>query len=219
MTIRISVNVTEAARMFKGWQKQVPYALSQALNGTVLAAQGQLRKDLRKRFIIRTNWVSKGLQARFATKRDLAAVIGSKDPFMAQQELGGQKTAQGQGMAIPIGPGGASPALRGAGLRGKTLQSRWPSKMPSTFNIRTHEGQDLILQRTERYKSVKGKGKGKNKGFSIVRDDRVRVIYRLKKTVKIKAKWGMRLSVALTAGDVLGKLFAIELASALKGAR
>lgn len=214
--MRISINVPDAARMFRNWQKQIPYALSQALNGTVLAAQGQLRKDLGKRFIIRSNWVSKGLQTRFATKRDLTAVIGSKDPFMREQELGGDKTAQQQGMAVPIGPGGKSPAFRGAGLRGKTLKSRWPSALPGTFTIRTDEGQDLVMQRTERYRSA---SKGRKGGFSIVRNDRVRVLYTLKKRVKIKARWGMRVSVALIVGDVLGKLFAAELASALSRAR
>lgn len=199
-----------------GWQRQVPYALAQALNGTVLAARQEVLRQLPRKFVIRSNWVARGLRTRFATKRDLAAVIGSKDEFMREQELGGEKTAQGQAMAVPIGPGGASPALRGPGLRGKTLKSRWPSAMPGTFAIRTHDGQDLILQRTERYKSV---GKGRRGGFAIVRDDRVRVLYRLKSKVRIRARWGFRVTVALTVGDVLGKLFALELAAAIRGAR
>lgn len=203
-----------AARAVRGWQRQIPFALKQALNGTILAAQREVLRQLPKRFIVRSNWVAKGLRTRFARKDDLTAVIGSKDAFMAAQELGGEKTAQGQDMAIPIGPGGTSPALRGAGLRGKTLKSRWPSAMPGTFAIRTKEGQDLVLQRTERYRSV---SRGRKGGFSIVRDDRVRVVYRLRKKVRIKARWGFRVTVALTVGDVLGKLFALEMAAALRG--
>ena len=214
--MRIEIPITQAARFVRGIERQLPYALSQALNGTVLAAQAQLRKGLKSRFVIRTNWVGKGLQARFSTKRDLTAVIGSKDPFMALQELGGEKAARGQDMAVPIGPGGASPAFRGAGLRAKTLQGRWPSRMPGAFRVHTREGEDLVLQRTERYKSV---SKGRRGGFSIVRNDRIRVLYTLKKRVKIKARWGFRVQVYQVVGDLLGKLFAAELASAVRGAR
>lgn len=214
--MRIQLNITEAAKAMAGWQRQVPYALSQALNGTLLAAREQVLRQLPKRFVIRSNWVARGLRNRFATKRDLTAVIGSKDEFMREQELGGEKTAQGQTMAVPIGPGGASPAFRGSGLRGKTLKSRWPSALPGTFAIHTREGEDLILQRTERYKST---SKGRRGGFSIVRNDRVRVLYTLKKRVRVKARWGFRVTVALAVGDVLGKLFALELASAIRGAR
>lgn len=214
--MRIHLPIADAARAVRGWQRQVPFALAQALNGTVLAARREVLRQLPKRFVIRSNWVAKGLRTRFARKNDLVAVVGSKDAFMATQELGGEKTAQGQDMAIPIGPGGPSPALRGAGQRGKTLKSRWPSAMPGTFAIRTHDGEDLVLQRIERYKSV---SRGRKGGFSIVRDDRVRVLYRLRKKVRIKARWGFRATVALTVGDVLGKLFALELASAIRGAR
>lgn len=213
--MRITLPISEASRTIVGWQRQVPYALAQALNATAKAARERVAGSLGKTFTIRSNWVSKGLRARFATKRDLTAVVGQMDPFMALQELGGTKESKDHAQAVPIGPGGPSPAFRGPGGRGKTLRGRWPSALPGTFTIHTKAGEDLVLQRTERYRS-KRQGKG---GFTIVRADRVRVIYRLKQKVRIKARWGFRAKVALAVGDLLGQLFAAELAGAIRTAR
>lgn len=216
MRIEIEHNIPQVQVTLRGFIRNVAYGISQALNQTVLAAQGQVRRELPRAFKIRSSWVSRGVRVRLSSKTNLEAAVGSVDPFMKLQELGGEKEQGGKEMAVPIGPGGASKALRGSDLMGKTLRSKWPSAMPGTFVIKTRAGVPMILQRTERYRSLR---KGRGGGFSIVRDDKVRVLYTLHRKVRIKAKWNLFGLVSRTAGFVLPPLLRLEILSALAKAR
>ncbi|MBF0213039.1 MAG: hypothetical protein HQM00_05665 [Magnetococcales bacterium] len=102
--INISFDQKSFDRMMGDMAKQVRFAASMALTNTAKDAQDEVRKQLSKRFTIRTPWVSKGVQVRAATKENLEAVVVVKDQFMVMQETGGEKTSPfGDSLGVPVG--------------------------------------------------------------------------------------------------------------------
>lgn len=180
-------------------KKQVPYAVSKAINESLLFAQGQIRRELPEHFKIRSNWVAKGIKVTFANKRTLTGTIFTKDEFMARQELGGDKPRQGKEQAIPF-------AVRGEyGGDQKTLQSRWPGQLvgkDKAFEIRTENRIGLVLR-------SKGRGKRKNELLYML----------LGKTVKVKPRWNFRARVTQVVNQIFPMVFKSELAKAISTAR
>ena len=199
-TFQIEHNVPEVLTTLRGFQKNLAYGMSQALNGTVLFAQKAVRASMPSQFHIRNQYVQRGVQVRLASKTNLEARIGHPLDFMRLQELGGEKDKAGRDMAVPIGPGGASPAFRGPNLMGTTLRGRWPSNLYRVFIIRSKAtGTPLVIQR-----------RGKRT---------TRVIYTLHAEVRIKARWNLVGQVRQVADVVLPKLLPLELLAALRKAR
>jgi len=176
-------------------RKQMPYAASRAINEVLFFAQGQVRRELPEHFKIRSSWVAKGIQVKLSDKRTLTGLIFSKDPFMARQELGGDKPRGGPEQAVPF-------QIRGGyGGDQKTLKSRWPGQLSAkdkVFEVRTDSRVGILLKKT-------AKGRVKNEVLYVL----------LGKAVKVKARWNFRKRVEEISNQLFPLLFKSELASAI----
>lgn len=82
--------------------QQLRFAVAAALTDTAKDGQAEVRRNMRRRFTIRRQWVINGIRIRPASKRDLESWVYSIDPFMGRQEHGGEKKpAQDTHLAIP----------------------------------------------------------------------------------------------------------------------
>ncbi len=165
-------------------KKQIPFAASLAVNRVAEIAKQDLRKSLRKDFVIRTKWVEKGIQRTRATKRKPESTVGSRDEFMALHVTGGTKRkgavdggrsrkegpGPGRSMGVPASPGPARKSKTG-----RTLPSKWPDK----FGQRGKRKPFIIKIRG---KVALARRKGK-KRFPL------QMIYFFKKSVKIDKRW------------------------------
>lgn len=84
--------------------QQLPYTIARALTATAKEAQAQVVAAMPSEFILRRDWILKGIRVQAAKKDNLVATLYSQDPFMARQEYGGQKIPMdgGKNIAIPL---------------------------------------------------------------------------------------------------------------------
>lgn len=71
---------------------QLPFAVASTLSKVAVDAQHAVRRELPKRFTLRSNWTQRGILTTPAKKRDwprITAVVGSRDEFLVQHETGG----------------------------------------------------------------------------------------------------------------------------------
>ena len=102
MSIRIEGKGLD--RVFANLEKQVRFAAAKALTRTAQAAQAEVKRQLPKRFTIRTNWVPNGIRIRPANTSTLSASVLVMNRFMALQETGGDKTSPfGEALGVPVG--------------------------------------------------------------------------------------------------------------------
>jgi hypothetical protein len=80
---------------------QLQFAVAKALTATAREVQAEVRAQMPRRFTLRRDWVVKGIMTRQATKRDLEAIVYSRDKFMNLQEYGGAKDPRGNYLAVP----------------------------------------------------------------------------------------------------------------------
>jgi len=170
--LRVKVDTTEietALRRVQG-EKQIPFAIASALTKTVIDAQKFVRGKLAESFTIRSPWVAKGIRITPATKTTLAAAVGSVDPFMERQAVGGEKTAKSGAVAIPqVGRGRPRTTIKSA-----TRPAKWPKaqlRRPTVF-AGSVAGRPGVWQR------VKVDGK-----------PRLRLLYWLRPSVEVKPRW------------------------------
>jgi hypothetical protein len=90
--------------------EQMPFAISRAINLSVQDAQKAERSHMQEAFTLRRkSWAMQSVKIKpFATKTNLSATIQIETPgnpsrsdILAQHEDGGEKTPQGQFIAIP----------------------------------------------------------------------------------------------------------------------
>ena len=129
-------------------RSQIPFALARALTWTARDARDALRDQLPQHFTIRNTRTRAGIHFRGAKKGDdPSAVVGSYDPYMARQALGGvKKPTKGDTVAVPIG---ARPSPEA-----KTSPAKWPRRMlqKKRHHLREIRGGKAMI--------VKVKGKG-----------------------------------------------------------
>ena len=89
---------------------QLPYTVARALTMTAQDAQKAVQARMPSEFILRRDWIVKGIRVVPARKDNLVAMVYSIDPFMGRQEYGGQKIPMdgGRNLAIPLS--GARPS-------------------------------------------------------------------------------------------------------------
>lgn len=85
-------------------EAQLPFTIAKALTATAIEAQTAVRLAMPSEFILRRDWIVKGIRIQPATKTDQRAILYSKDPFMGRQEYGGEKIPKlgGRYVAVPI---------------------------------------------------------------------------------------------------------------------
>ncbi len=207
MIVTIKTNVAKLmADLDRVGREQVPYAMARTLSGLAFDARDKIRADLATQFTIRNSWVSKGIQTVNAQKRDWPmqqAIVGTRDEFMARQELGGKKQARGDTLAVPVD------ARKVVGSsRGELRPNTWPSKIVG----KGKGGGNKFFVNTIRT--------GRNAGLEAVfrRSDDARyplqVIYLMKKSVEVKPRWAFM----ATTQDVVNRNYAAKLGAELSKA-
>jgi hypothetical protein len=171
MLVNLKFDTASFDRRTKRIAKQIPFAMSTALNMTAYDARDQLREDLPHYFTIRSRWVSKGIVVTRANKKTLTAEVGSRDAFMERQGHGGIKTGLNAGsIAIPR-------AIRKTKAQ-KTTQSRWPGRLIA-------KGNHIVLDLKSGDKGV----------FRIYKRKPPKLMYVLRKTLKVEKNWPFDIQV------------------------
>lgn len=179
-------------------QRQVPFATALALTMTAQDGQSGVQDSLPRRFTLRNNRVRSGIRITPATKSTLRAIVGSVDDFMEGQETGGTKRARDHSrVAVPVEarrnkrdliPKSQKPAA----LRGRRRVLAWNGS-----NILSRKGGFGILERV---------GKARYP---------LRVLYWLKKGVKLRPLLGLKGTVL----DIVGRRFGLNFARAMEQAQ
>ena len=104
--LEYSANFTEVAKgLTYAEQRQVPYAISLALNDTVQDIKKNTEKALSRRLDRPTPFTKRGLALKRATKRNLSAVVFFKDKqaaYLELQETGGTRRPKRKALAVPF---------------------------------------------------------------------------------------------------------------------
>ncbi|HBU29413.1 MAG TPA: hypothetical protein DEB56_07080 [Thiobacillus sp.] len=148
MELRIKVDLDEFRARMIGFERDIPFAISNAMMRTCAAAQAAVRSALKHDFTIRSEWVGKGIaiypqnamEARLFKNElratgDATAFVGSADEFMVQQTEGvtdvlGRKH-HGKTYAVP---------QVGTGLPRETIQTmtpkrKWPGALGKSSRV------------------------------------------------------------------------------------
>lgn len=151
-------------------RKQVPFATSVALNETVQDVEVTLVKELPRWFTIRSQWTAKGIRTKRATKNLLEAEVGTRDPYMARQAIGGTKTpTKSKAIGVPVRARRTPQSRIGPG--------RFPGvlgKKKGTFIRRTKSGTAAMFMPTRTRTRKKRK---------------LRLMYYLVKRVEVPQRW------------------------------
>lgn len=161
MTVTIRVNVSDTLKNLTALeQKQLPFALSLALNNVAIDAQLALRDHFSEVFTIRRpSFVLKqGAKIfKFSSKRDLSVVMGVDDKadFLTKFERGDvKKPTQASSLAIPVDVRRNKRDLITRGNRPRQLLDRLGQKRGAggVFRLTHREGKLVpgIYQRTGR---------------------------------------------------------------------
>lgn len=188
---KVAVDVRPVERGLREFARQVPFAVSYAMNLTARNSVEYMRSDIQRIFTIRNNWEALGITFKPASKRDLSVEIGSRHHYMAAQVLGGTKEAKDGGtVGIPMVGTGVPRTT----IKSKTPPSKWPkalvARSEGTFigTVQTKKGPVYGVWRRIRRDATSGKvtrRKGKNTRLGL------RLLYELAEKVNIKARWPM----------------------------
>lgn len=164
-------------------QRQIPFALSKALNGVLIDGQSEVVRGVRQRFTVRKpDFLTRAVKmVQFANRRTLTAVLAVTGPnadVYIQHEEGGQKVPrQARALAVPreVRRNKRELITKGNRPRGFGLQKKGTGPKATmyqgekrTFAIRSQNGEGLLLQRV---------GRGKN--------SRVRLLYLFRRRVSL----------------------------------
>ncbi len=107
MELVVKDNVADVIRSLDTIQRrQIPYAMSRALNDTAVDAQGAVVSQAQRVFENRKRWWIKGnrrtgIRVGFSNKTNLVASVYTNAYFAKQQEHGNVKTPRGSKIAVP----------------------------------------------------------------------------------------------------------------------
>jgi hypothetical protein len=202
MRITVTSNATKVAADLDALaRKQIPFATALALTRVSQDVKAELRGGLHSYFVIRNGWVQRGIVNEPARKSafPIAAVVATKDEFMARQALGGTKRAvDGKKLGMPVGIRPTVTAI--------TPRSKWPGallrrKRQGNFLMSVKKGRlagkQVVFRRT---------GPGK-------RD--LSLQYVLKGSVEVKARWPFYEIAQTTVGKTYDWRFGQALGKAL----
>lgn len=103
LTISVQTDIEQAIRKLATFteQQQFKFSVAKALTKTAVDVQGEVRKNMPSRFVLRRQWIVQGIRVERATKQNLTATVYSRDKFMGLQEFGGSKSPLRNYLAIP----------------------------------------------------------------------------------------------------------------------
>jgi len=198
MELKFETNLPQVLSEFDDLAKvQMPYAHTLTLTILANKAKDKLIQGLPSEFILRRRWVKDGIRARPAEKRDYpnsVSYVGSIDPFMPDQALGGTKEPTGsQNVSIPVD-------IR-KNITSTTPKSKWPSELlashPTNYAFISPHGDQWFVYRK---RPIKMKGKRAKAGSALAQRrreqrDKIKLLYLLKPQVHIKERWPFQQTV------------------------
>ncbi len=102
LAITVHDNIKDVSRTLTGIErKQLPFAISNALNSVAFDARRAVLANLRKKFILRNKWTQRGLRVVKARKHNLVAWVNFERAYMVDQEEGGTRLPRGRHIAVP----------------------------------------------------------------------------------------------------------------------
>lgn len=118
MTVRVQFNLRPYVEELEKVAKvAVPHAIRNGLNSLAFEGRKLWQQEMRERFILRNDWVTKGVRvvtARGINLRKMQARVMSPDGFLVKQEVGGIEPR-----AVPTGQAAGQ---RGANPRTKLVR-------------------------------------------------------------------------------------------------
>jgi phage gpG-like protein len=195
LDIRLEVDLPPYLRTLNALGKdQLPFAVASTLTEVASLAQARLRAQLPRRFNIRSKWTAKGIQTKKARKGDWPrtyALVGTRDEYMVQQELGGIRRARsGRYRAIPS----------------RVVKRRASGAVRKDQRPRALIGKGRAYFGTESIQLTGGKSGRGRKGTA----------YWLREQVRMRPRWGMRQSVQQTAATTIQPVFRRKMTAALR---
>jgi hypothetical protein len=176
-------------------KRQIPFAFSLALNETIEDIREELIDDLPESFTIRSDWTKKGIRTKRSTKKNLVAVVGSKDSYMAEQVSGGTRQKK---QAVPIQ---ARPRETS-----KTPRSKWPKALIARKGgFIADFGSGPAVYVPSRHRDP--------------RQRRLRLMYRLVDEIKIPKRWPLETIFRRVVGRDWAKNVTRALKRALRSRR
>lgn len=208
MLITLKSNSIEvAAALDDVARKQIPFASALALTRLANDARADVRGSLNQYFNIRRGWVAKGIQTESARKMDWPmqqSVVGTKDDFMARQELGGDKVGRsGKNLAMPTTKASERDKVSTPGTWPSRLLAKGGKRKYFVQKLKTglNAGRSAVMRRT---------GQGSTP---------LQVLYILKSKVHVPATWRFRDTVERRVEGKWGVYFGQALARALASAK
>lgn len=150
-------------------KQQFAFACARALTQTAVEVQTEVRKNMPSRFTLRRDWIVKGIRVERATKRNLTAVVYSRDKFMGLQEFGGTKNPLRNYIAVPTSMVRRTP-------REMIKKSDRPAQLGDKVEVVEFQGQKFLALKKPR--------KGAN-------GQRLRFLYLLVPRAKIDQRLGL----------------------------
>lgn len=194
--ISISVDTTKAIKGLSQLAKdQLPFANARALTWTASDAQKAIRRELPRRFIIRNNYVSKGIRIEKATKANQAAKVGSVDEFMERQDKGGTKRPKGRHVAIPVKIKRNKRDIVTKSNRPRRILDKSGPRQPF---IATVKGRLGIYQRVTKARTP------------------IQLLYALRPTTQVKARFELERTVQKVVDERFERLFKLSLDDAIR---
>lgn len=201
MTAPIAVHVdlrefVRTSRDLQRFGRQVPYALSRALNWTADSARGHTVDTLDRYFKVRQRrWIGKGIRTQRSHKTNLTAWVGTRDSWMAEHVTGSIRHGKDHRRTLPTRETVDKKTSRGkfrSDIQVKRVLSD-PKKRAFLVNLR--DGRSLVIQRIGRRKPLK---RAARKGAS--RKSSTRLLWVLKDEQPIERRWPLRSVVAESVG-------------------
>jgi hypothetical protein len=222
-TLRVSTTV-DVSRI-QGGAKQLPFAMSKAINTALVKAQAKQLAHMQREFTIRRPQFAKLSTkiTKFAKKTSLIGEIaiappGDRADIFAKFELGGTKRPKdGRNIAIPIT---GSPVKKSA----RTIvsdQNRPKALLSGATTIQTRSGK---VKAVKRAKSFGGAflipaHDGKPGGIFIRAGKKVKLAYTLQPKAEIKPRLDFVETVSTSINQTWAEDFAREFANAMRTAK
>ncbi len=192
------------------------YAQARTLTDSGAQAREQVKRQTRRAFDLKTDWILKGIRSTVARSSNLQTRVYSKDDFLELQETGGYKTAD-SGVDLAI-PGKSIEDRRTA--RGKIRRRDWASELLSgvSKNISTaardagRQGgrgnkkrgrpKPFVVERGGRRFVVRSdkRPRGANRGTPVL-------VYNIEQRARIRPKWKFEETAKTRFGRVYPRIF------------
>lgn len=197
--VSVKVSIPKPLDLTGKVAKQIPFAVSKALNAVAFKGRTASVAKLRDVFTVRNKFVESGINVERATKTALTAVVGVEErrAFM-QEQIEGGKRHMGTDKA-----GSSIPVSARAKREDKITPSRFAGALLTKDEARKNQrlffsqlgGDRLMLVRRLHKRSSRSRGvlkrryKGREAGTPLKPREAIEVVYVFAKDITVKGRW------------------------------